>query len=148
MKRFCLLLLLLLAPGTVLAQTLRLTVTDEVMVPDVRRFGINLGNDAWFEGSILTKERILHGGFEGVLYRQLTFGPGGSATTAYDWFQLDKWQNVLLGAQSRFVTGPRAGPSTKVSGITSARYPERPDIASLPLYTFSDNGPRRSPMTG
>ena len=125
----------------VFGRPIKVTVTDEVLVPEVRRFGINLGNDAWFEGSILTKERIPHGGFEGVLYRQLTFGPGGDANTALDWFQLDKWKELLLDSQSRFVCGPRAWKQGRVMRIVTQPLAERPDVGLLPLYTFSNSGP-------
>ncbi len=141
MKTLLACFLLLLAAGSAFGQRGEFEVTEEVLVPEIRRFGINLGNDSWYDGSILTRERIPHGGFEGVLYRQLTYGPGGDATSAVDWFQIGEWKDVLLNAQARFVTGPRKGRIERVTDITTRVLPERPDIKSLLSYTFAKAGP-------
>ncbi len=118
-----------------------ITVTNEPVVRHLCRFGINLGGDAWYSGAILTKERIRHGGFEGIVYRQLTYGPGGDRRSYFDWFPLGKWGSVIKGATYWFVSGPRKGLRGKIVDVKQEVYPTRPDKGALPRYIFDAEGP-------
>jgi len=123
-------------------------VTDEVLVPDICRFGVNLGDDSWHDGSVLVRERILHGGFEGVIHRHLTFGPGGDAWSYFDWFSPAEWQGLFTGARCRFVTGPRKGTGGIVAGMEEVPCPFHPDGEVKWRYLFHEAGPAPEPNDG
>jgi alpha-L-arabinofuranosidase len=125
-----------------------LVVSDEVLRREIRRFGVNLGEDRWYHGAIFTRERVLHGGFEGMLYRQLTFGPSGDAQSYVDWFPVAYWERLLVGARAWFVTGPRKGQPTRVVRIGRTTLPDRPDAGELAVLHFADAGPVPAPNDG
>ncbi len=117
------------------------TVSDEVIVPKVRRFGINLGGDAHYSGAVLRKERIPHGGFEGVIYRSLSFGPGGDARSFFDWWEVAQWEDIFKGATYWFVTGPRKNVKGRIIDVRRERFVKRPDKDELTRYIFDEDGP-------
>jgi alpha-L-arabinofuranosidase len=124
-----------------------LTVTDDVLRSDLTRFGIVLGGDSpW--GAPIRKERMPHGGFEGIIYRQITFGPGGDERGYWDWYptgvKRDKdrsWEEVIRGADCWFVTGPAKNVRRRIVEIRHEGYPKRPDKGSMPHYVFDRPGP-------
>lgn len=119
-----------------------ITVSDEVVTPKILRFGINLGDDASYDASILTKERISDSGFEGIIYREATFGPGGDANSYFDWFGTGAWGDVIKGSTYWFVSGPRKGVKGKIVDVKQEVYAKRPDKKDpMPHYTFDKEGP-------
>lgn len=98
------------------------TVTDEVLTPDIQRLGINMAGDAWYSGAITTKERIPHGGFEGVIFRQFVTAEGGGPNYLVDSRQPGAWEPVLEGARAFFVSGPRKGALARILDVQGPRY--------------------------
>lgn len=70
----CLFVFVCLVCNHINAQVTQITLTDQVELEQVDRLGFNLGDDNYWAGSAFTKMRSLMN-FEGVMYRQLTFGP-------------------------------------------------------------------------
>lgn len=60
-------------------------ITDQVLVADCDRLGINLGGDAYYSGAALVKNRI-QANFEGTSYRQCHFGPVWTENGCSTWF--------------------------------------------------------------
>lgn len=117
-------------------QAPRVKLTETVLVENVQRLGINLGDDFWYSGAVLTKERIPHGGFEGVLYRQITWGPRGGADWYADWFQTGEWGGILEGATATFLTGPAQGIPRRIMRIDRELVPGAEKNGPLPVYRF------------
>ena len=92
-------------------------ISNDVIRPDIRRMGINLGGDAWYRGSMLLKERIPHGSFEGSIYRMIEWCPGGDDRSIYLNIGSGKWDEVLRGAKYTIVTGPGMGHTGKVISV-------------------------------
>jgi len=92
-------------------------ISKDVVRPEIQRMGINLGGDAWYDGSMILKERIPHGSFEGSIYRIIEWGPGGDEKSIYLNMGSGKWDDVLRGAKYTIVTGPGMGHTGKVTNI-------------------------------
>ncbi len=98
------------------------TITDEVQTADIMRFGINMAGDAWHSGAITTKERIPHGGFEGMVFRQFITAEGGGPDYLVDSQEAGRWAPVLEGAHLYFVNGPRKGAVARITRVEGNRY--------------------------
>ncbi|GFM34470.1 hypothetical protein [Desulfovibrio subterraneus] len=141
----CILLLLLLPLHAV--ATMRVAFTDTVQQAQVVPLGINLSDDAWHTGAALTKERVRNGSFEGVLYRQITYGPTGSTSAYQDSFRPEEWIAVLSGAQARFVNGPARGKiSLKATEPTTVE--EKDGSKTVLTYRFSPLPVSPAPFDG
>lgn len=130
---------LIVLGGLLLLETrafaVQVRITDTPIVRDLQRFGINLGDDRWYDGAALTKERVLHGGFEGVLFRQLTYGPGGNEAAVWDWFQPGAWAPVITKSTLWIADGSGQKPGL-VRRIDRENYPDAADKGPLPKYTL------------
>jgi alpha-L-arabinofuranosidase len=122
--------------GTVEATII--SIDDTVVVPDIKRLGVNLGDDVWYNAAIYTKERIRHGGFEGILYRTMGFGPSGTANTYLDWWDIGDWASLVIGADAWFVSGPRKWDPLIIESQAQAYY--APQDRNLQQYTFTPQG--------
>ena len=119
-----------------------LAVSDDVVTPKIMRFGMNLGDDTSYDASILTKERVINGGFEGIIYREATFGPGGDANSYFDWFGTGAWADLIKGSTYWFISGPRKGMKGTIVDVKQEPYAKRPDKPDpMPHYTFDKEGP-------
>lgn len=132
-------------PGATVIQ-----VTDTVVTSDIQRFGINLGDDNYWD-AVLNKNRIKNGGFEGVIYRHLARGPGGDAESFYDWndytytpTDIDDelsgrtWLDIATGANAWILAGDRAWQADVIDRVEHAVFPGR-EIGLR--FVFADTGP-------
>ena len=126
--------------GSALPGETVVTVTNTVIVPNIWRFGINIGDDAPYDGAIFTKERIPNGGFEGVMYRTVGFGPGGTENSYWDWWDINLWSDLVIGANAFFLSGPRAWEDLVITGIETSTPPMQPSAGDLQRYFFTPSG--------
>lgn len=114
------------------------TIGNTVVVPDIKRLGVNLGSDVWYNPAIYTKERIRNGGFEGILYRTMGYGPVGTGDTYMDWWGIGDWSSLIIGADAWFVSGPRKWEPLVIQSQQTAYY--APQDRDLQQYTFTPSG--------
>ena len=99
-------------------------ITDEVLVPDCDRLGINLGGDAYYSGAALVKNRV-RANFEGTSYRQCHFGPVWTENGCSTWFGVpDAWRELLLDGNGRYtiLSGPSKGTTGVIRDIKKIDY--------------------------
>ena len=99
-------------------------ITDEILVPDCDRLGINLGGDAYYSGAALVKKRV-RANFEGTSYRQCHFGPVWTENGCSTWFGVpDAWREFLLDGNGRYtiLSGPSKGTTGVIRGIRKIAY--------------------------
>ena len=99
-------------------------ITDEVLVPDCARLGINLGGDAYYSGAALVKKRV-RANFEGTSYRQCHFGPVWTENGCSTWFGVpDAWREFLLDGNGRYtvLSGPSKGTTGVIREIKKVAY--------------------------
>lgn len=125
-----------------------ITVTDRVLTPDIQRLGINLGADRWLNGVTLVNERISNGGFEGVMYRQCSYGPAGEANAIFDWWDAGAWKSVIEGSNYTILNGPRMGEQGVIQQVTVAAHAEYPERGPMARYVLSGAGEPIAAGTG
>ena len=93
-------------------------LTDEVLVKDAVRFGINLGGDTYYSGAVLTKNRAQEN-FEGTTYRQCHFGPIQDEYGAMSWFSQPQWWRDLMTEHGYYtiLSGPSKGTRGKIKSV-------------------------------
>jgi len=117
-SRFSLLPILLACLVGYAAET-TVEITDEVIVPDVLKLGINASSDSFYDGAIL-KTRVADN-FEGVRYRMISWGPeldeGGVAV----FFSPPKeaWGAMEGRVRYTLLSPPNEGVQGTVQGITT-----------------------------
>ncbi len=126
-------------------------ITNSVKVPGIKRFGINLGGDNYWD-SVLKKNRIKGGGFEGVMFRHIARGPGGDDRSFYDWNDYDdtlpggdeisgrSWIDMVTGADAWLLAGDRAYTPDVIQSVEHAAFPGRDDGPVL-RFVFAAPGP-------
>jgi alpha-L-arabinofuranosidase len=130
-----------------------LEVTDTVVTAGVQHFGINLGSDNYWD-SVLNRNRIKNGGFEGVMYRHIARGPGGDAQSLYDWNDYTyapsaddeelsdrTWLDIATGANAWVLAGDRAWQSEVIDRVEHAVMPGRESDGERLRFVFADSGP-------
>jgi alpha-L-arabinofuranosidase len=130
-----------------------LEITDTVVTSDIQRFGINLGDDNYWD-SVLNKNRIKNGSFEGVMYRHIARGPGGDAESMYDWNDYTftpsstdddlsgrTWLDIATGANAWVLAGDRAWQPDVIARVEHAAMPGREDEGERLRFVFADSGP-------
>lgn len=106
------------------------TLTDEILVPDAHRLGINLEADAWWDAAQLTKLRDYRN-FDGVNYRSVFWGPSQTEEGIFSWTGLPKnpplnqWKDILTGAKFTVISGPGYGETGTVKAVTNRIYSGR-----------------------
>jgi len=76
---------LFLIPAPFLCAATTITISSNVVVPSVKRFGVNLGQVNYFDSGQIMKELVFRNpGFEGQLYQSVIHCASGSATTCVD----------------------------------------------------------------
>ncbi len=128
-------------------------VTDTVVTADVQHFGINLGDDNYWD-SVLNQNRIKNGGFEGVMYRHLARGPGGDAQSMYDWNDYTAtpsdtdddlsgrtWLDIATGANAWVLAGDRAWQADVIDRVEHAVFPGQESDGERLRFVFADTGP-------
>ena len=97
-------------------------VTDEVLVGDTMRLGINLGGDAYYSGAALVKKREC-ANFEGTMYRTCHFGPGSDAEGVSTWFTpREPWRELIVGGKYTILSGPSKWSHGTVRDIGTRQY--------------------------
>jgi alpha-L-arabinofuranosidase len=125
-------------------------VTNDVTVSNIRRLGINMGGDNYWE-SVLKKNRIKGGGFEGVMFRHIARGPGGDDHSFYDWNDYDgaagadelssrTWLDVVTGADAWLLAGDRAYSADVIQSVEHAVLPGREDEGERLRFVLADTG--------
>jgi hypothetical protein len=100
--------------------TIRLT--ENVLVEDTMRLGVNLGGDAYYSGAALVKLRTREN-FEGTMYRRCDYGPGVDETGVSTWFSpRDPWRELIIGGRYTILSGPSKGMTGIVQAIETREY--------------------------
>ena len=115
-------LLFMLVPPCCVAEAAddvtEITLTKDVVVEDCSPFGIMLGGDNYYSGSVLKKARDCWN-FEGTTYRQCPWGPAMAEDGLISWFGVtDERRKIYAGADVTVLSGPSAGTSTVMFGNT------------------------------
>src|SRR5882724_9048158 len=115
--------IVLLAPGLLTAQVTTVTVNSGTVLQNtVRRFGVNLGGQAFYDsGQIMKNLVFINPGFEGEYYRSLVRCASATATSCMDDNPYSGWPAGLWnGASYEIITGTAAGRTGTVIGFTPA----------------------------
>ena len=116
------------------ATTVRLT--DKVLVRDCSRFGINLGGDNYYSGSVLLKQRAV-ANFEGSTYRQAHFGPIWDERGASTWFGMSEdWRQVFAGSRYVILSGPSQWTSGTLRDIVKVPFNHRGQDIQQDMFVF------------
>ncbi len=117
--------LILLVSGGIAGARAEVPVTvveigEEVLVPGVRRFGINLGGDSYYNGAMM-KRRVVRN-FEGTSYRQIFNGPGDTLEAGgfFSYVQVPVkrgWPELMKGCDATILSGPLAGTKVKIREV-------------------------------
>lgn len=91
------------------------TVTDEVLVEDVKRLGINLCADNYWDCAMLRKRAVEN--FEGVRYRMCTWGPQMDEHGIYVWFRPSRDPKVLAAMKNTVRYTILGGPDKGKTGL-------------------------------
>jgi hypothetical protein len=109
----CSLLPMILVAPAIAAEPTPIRITDQVVVKDAIRLGINTGGDNYWDGSVV-KVRAAEN-FEGVLYRMISWGPELDENGLAVWFSPPKEAWDAMKGKVRFtLLGP---PNKGVQGV-------------------------------
>lgn len=118
----CVLLLILAVTATEAqaANETTIRIGSEILVPGVKRFGINLGGDSYYNGAMM-KRRVIRN-FEGTSYRQIFNGPGDALEEkgffSYVAVPFKRgWGERLKGCQATILSGPLAGTKVVIADV-------------------------------
>ena len=127
------------------AEVTRIEITDNVLVKDTARLGINLGGDTYYSGAALVKKRTQEN-FEGTAYRQCHFGPVQDENGATTWFgDHGDWDDRLLpGATFTILSGPAKGISGKIKEVSVKKAVHQGKMKEFRYFVFD----RRVPHGG
>jgi alpha-L-arabinofuranosidase len=97
-------------------------VTDAVVQRDVKRLGINIGGQNYYDSGQMLRNLIFNNpGFEGETWQSILQCEGQSATSCTDPNQWNQWPvNFLKGAQFEVISGRANGASGTVTSSTAA----------------------------
>ena len=114
---------LLCAASTIHAAPTEIELTDDILVPDTIRFGLNLGADSYHSGAVLTKMRVVEN-FEGAQLRQCHFGPISAEDGVSTWYtgKHGDWDKFALDGEIVLLSGPQQWQRRKVSKITTHEF--------------------------
>ena len=101
-------------------------MTDEVLVPNTVRLGINLGENSPSSGATLMKLRAVEN-FEGTLLRQCHYGPLSETDGMSTWFGVKgdtHWDEFSLNREAVLLTGPQQWERRKIVGIEERNDPK------------------------
>ena len=116
-------------------------ITDNVLVKDCSRFGINLGGDNYYSGAVLVKKRVREN-FEGTSYRQCHFGPVWKENGASTWFGFpDPWKKLLIGGNYTILSGPATGATGTIKDITTIKYNHQGKMIDMAFVVFDKTVP-------
>ena len=107
-----------------------ITLSDTPLRQNIKPMGLNLGGDSYYNGSIILKERIRNGNFEGTEYRTLRNMCGGEDGSFYSYKNYyESWTHILEGATYRIITGADKGKTGGINKVsrdvwTNAKHPK------------------------
>ncbi len=138
-------LLSLTTPTAHAATTINLATN--VLVPQVKRFGINLGYNNYFDSGQMLKELIfVNPGFEGLQYQsEVRLGAGGTTTSGIEDQPFTQWPSGFWdGASYEFIYGAAKG---RTGMVAHSLAPNRANPPSDPAgsaqgttYQFAETG--------
>ncbi|MFG0248950.1 MAG: hypothetical protein ACF8OB_08695, partial [Phycisphaeraceae bacterium JB051] len=133
----CLAVVLCLGVSLTHAQVTQITLTDDVILKDVQRLGLNLGGDNYWSGAVYTKLRSQYN-FEGCMYRQLSFGPKPQDGNGYmTWYPPSKdWIEIYRGATFTMVSGPSKGETAQITDVVMQDFDQNGKMRKLPYFKF------------
>src|SRR6266851_3785685 len=128
-------LLASLLHSSVLVAATTIDVSNIVAVPSVKRLGINLGPNFYWE-PLITKNLIFENpGFEGLLFRSVVQCVSGSATGCTDSFPAAAWPSGFWnGATYEFIWGAAKGRSGTILSSSA------PSGGAGSSYVFAESG--------
>ena len=137
MRSLRLLLFALLCPAVHAATTI--DVSTRVAIPAVKRFGINLGWETYYDSAQITKNLVFRNpGFEGQISQSLVHVASGTATGFVDDYNntQSRWPTGFWnGASFEVIVGAAKGRAGTISSMTAA-----PDATTGSSYQFTDSG--------
>ena len=145
----CMLLERMESPARADSTVTTVEITDNVLVPLAVRFGINLGDDAYYSGAALVKKRVQEN-FEGTSYRQCHFGPlqdeRGVATWFRDWGDWDK--KLLQRARFTILSGRARGTTGNIKAVSTKKVEHKGKMEEFRYFAFDREVPPGEPNTG
>ena len=124
-RRWALSIIILACPALLSAQVTTINVNDTVQQSTVRRFGINLGSQTFYDSGQMMKNLIfINPGFEGEIFQSTVRCGSGTVSSCMDENIYSGWpSNFWNGASFEFVYGSAKGRSGVISSYTAANYP-------------------------
>ncbi len=123
-------------------QSTNIAIGPAALQPSVKRFGINISNETYYDAGQMTKNLVFRNpGFEGEIYQSTIRCASGSALTFADDDQWSAWPTGFWnGAKFEIFYGASKGRTGTISGYTAA------SEGSGGTFTFSKSGV--APSTG
>ncbi len=104
------------------ARPTTIRLTGHVLVAETTRLGVNLGGDTYYSGAALVKKRAREN-FEGTMYRQCHFGPGGDRQGLATWFRpSDTWRELITGGRYTILSGKSKWTTGTVKEVLEKQY--------------------------
>jgi len=134
-----------------------ITVSTNVLVPQVKRFGIGLAQHNYYDSAQMMKELLFRNpGFEGQLYQSVVrLGPGGTAGSAIEDQPLTQWPSGFWAGATYEIIWSSANAKGRTGTIANSLAPLRANPPSDPngssqgtTYQFADSDPARIPADG
>jgi hypothetical protein len=123
----------LLQAGVMFGAT-TIEVSNTVTVPAVKRFGVNLGDNNYWDSPMVKNLFFDNPGFEGLLYRSVVQCASGAANGCTDNLAQSVWPSGFWNAASyEFIWGTAKGRSGTVVSSTA------PSAGSGTSYVFADS---------
>jgi hypothetical protein len=117
-----------------------ITISNQVAVANVKRFGINLGNVNYYDSGQLMKELVFQNpGFEGQIWQSVIWIGSGTATSAVEDGASGGWPTgYWSGGSYEFIYGVAKGRTGTV--VNSIRYNDPGGNPNGTTYVFADSG--------
>ena len=97
------------------SEPIAITITDKVLVKDVKRLGINLCSDNYWDCAMLKTRAVEN--FEGLRYRMCTWGPQIDQNGIYVWFRPSSDPKVREAMKGKVRYTILGGPDKGKSGL-------------------------------
>ena len=129
-------LILIFGSSAAHAQPTNIAVGTNVLHPSVKRFGMNLGNQDFYDAGQITKNLVFRNpGFEGEIYQSTIRCGAGTVTTCVDDDAYSAWPTGFWnGATFEIFYGASQGRTGTINAYTAA------SAGSGGTFTFSNSG--------
>ncbi|MFA6544808.1 MAG: immunoglobulin domain-containing protein [Limisphaerales bacterium] len=134
-----------------------INLSTNVLVPQVKRFGIGLAQHNYYDSAQMMKELLFRNpGFEGQLYQSVVrLGPGGTAGSAIEDQPFTQWPSGFWAGASYEIIWSSANAKGRTGTIANSLAPLRANPPSDPngssqgtTYLFADSDPAKVPADG